>query len=83
MRPGEIIPAAERLPPGAPERMTVWIANTGALPASIGSHMPLSRLSAKLHCSPAPPARARLCLPAGASLRVMPGTEIEAQATWI
>lgn len=85
MRPGEIIPAAEGRVPcaAAGEVVAVRLTNRGRLAAQVGAFMRFDRLSRELEQEPAPPAGARLKLPAGASVRIDPGQTVEVEAAWI
>ena len=84
MRPGEILPAADRAVPRAEggEPVAVRLTNQGRLPAQVGAYVRFDRLSRELRCEPEPPAGARLMLPAGSSFRVEPGATVEVRAAW-
>jgi urease beta subunit len=70
--------------PTAPGRRyaTVTIANRGRFPAFLGSHFPLSEVSSDLELPRQELLGARLALPAGATLRIAPGEEVEAEVLW-
>ncbi|MBM3677914.1 MAG: urease subunit beta [Actinobacteria bacterium] len=85
MRPGEVIPGDGPVPAAvATRRVAVRIRNDGRFPASLGSHLPLSWTSAALAIDPPRDELegARLDLPAGATLRIEPGAEVDAEAIW-
>jgi urease beta subunit len=67
---------------GAARRASVRVRNTGRFPAYVGSHYPLARASAALELDRAAAAGARPDLPAGASVRIDPGAEIELPVVW-
>jgi len=80
VKPGEVLPGCGNGPSATPVgQMTLSILNTGKLPASVSSHVPLDGLSRALRCRPTPPPGAHLFLPAGASVRIEPGAEVEVE----
>jgi urease beta subunit len=70
--------------PAAPEgrRATVRVRNTGRFPAFLGSHFPLERASAALAFPREGLEGARPALPAGATIRIDPGAEVELEILW-
>jgi urease beta subunit len=70
--------------PTAPvtRRATARVRNTGRFPAYVGSHFPLSRLSPALELDREALAGARADLPAGATVRIDPGAELELGVVW-
>jgi urease beta subunit len=83
MRPGELIPGDGPAPTApAGRRGTARVRNTGRFPAYVGSHFPLSRLSAALELDRDSLAGARADLPAGATVRIDPGAELEFPVVW-
>jgi urease beta subunit len=84
MRPGEVIPGDGPVPTvSARRRSTVRIANWGRFPAFLGSHFPLAHASGELQLPRDELDGARLALPAGATLRIDPGEEVDAEILWI
>ena len=84
MRPGEVIPGDGPVPAVAARRSaTIRIANRGRFPAFLGSHFPLAHASHELELPRDELGGARLALPAGATLRIAPGEEVEAEILWI
>ena len=83
MRPGEVIPGDGPVPVAVPRRTgTIRIVNRGRFPASLSSHVPLEWVSPTLEFPREGLSGARLCLPAGASTRIEPGAEVEAEVMW-
>ena len=83
MRPGEVIAGDGPVPAAQPRRVaTLRIANRGRFPASLSSHLPLDWASPTLEFPREALAGARLLLPAGASVRIEPGAEIEVEVMW-
>ena len=83
MKPGELIPGDGPLPSApASRRATARVRNTGRFPAYVGSHFPLARVSAALELDRDALAGARADLPAGATVRIDPGAEIELPVVW-
>ncbi|MDS1269426.1 urease subunit beta [Lipingzhangella sp. LS1_29] len=78
MIPGEICAAAGELElnAGRPRRLLV-VANDGDRPIQIGSHFHLAEANPALRMDRAAAWGQRLDLPAGGSLRILPGTEVE------
>jgi urease beta subunit len=58
------------------------IRNAGRFPASIGSHFPLLAASRALEFPRDGLEGARLDLPAGASVRIEPGEDLEVAVRW-
>jgi urease subunit beta len=84
VRPGELIPGDGPVPAsGVGRRATVRVRNTGRFPAYVGSHFPLARASSALELDRNAVAGARADLPAGATVRVDPGAEVELPVVWI
>lgn len=83
MRPGEILPG-EGPTPVAPvsRRAKVTVRNRGRFPAYLSSHFPLSWASAALEFPREGLEGARLDLPAGASVRIPPGADVEVDVVW-
>jgi urease beta subunit len=78
-----VIPGEGPVPAAAAERYaTVRIANRGRFPAFLGSHFPLAEASRDLELPRRQLRGARLALPAGATLRIEPGEEVEADVLW-
>ena len=71
------VPAA-----AATRRAMLHIRNTGRFPAFIGSHFPLVRASAALEFPREGLEWARPALPAGATVRIDPGAEVELEIVW-
>jgi urease beta subunit len=72
------------VPAAAGERReTVRIRNTGRFPAFIGSHFQLVRASGALEFPREGLDGARPALPAGATVRIDPGAEVELEVLWI
>jgi urease beta subunit len=83
MRPGEVIPGEGPVPvASARRRATVQIVNRGRFPAFLGSHFPLALASRKLELPRDELEGARLALPAGATIRIGPGEELEVNVLW-
>lgn len=83
MRPGEVIPGDGPVPEAVPGRTaTIAIANRGRLPASLSSHLPLEWASPTLEFPREGLSGARLRLPAGATVRIEPGAEVEVEVMW-
>jgi urease beta subunit len=83
MRPGEVIPGEGAVPAAAAVRRgTVRVRNRGRFAAYVGSHYPLALLSRALELDREHAAGARADLPAGASVRIDPGAEIELPVLW-
>jgi urease beta subunit len=83
MRPGELIPGDGPVPATpAPRRGRLLIRNAGRFPASISSHFPVALASAALEFPREGLEGARLDLPAGASVRIEPGAELEVDVRW-
>jgi urease beta subunit len=83
MRPGEVIPGEGSVPRASGRRYaTVKIANRGRFPVFLGSHFPLAEASHDLELPRRELHGARLALPAGATLRIAAGEEVEAQILW-
>ena len=72
------VPAA----PATARRATLRIRNTGRFPAFLGPHFPLVRASAALEFQREGLAGARPALPAGATVRIDPGAEVELEVLW-
>jgi urease beta subunit len=83
MRPGEILPG-EGPAPAAPggRRGSLTVRNTGRFPAYLSSHFPLQWASAALEFPRDGLEGARLALPAGASVRIPPGEQVEVDVVW-
>lgn len=83
MRPGELIPGDGPVPTvSARRRSTIRIVNRGRFPAFLGSHFPLALASGELDLPRDELKGARLALPAGATLRIGPGEEVDAEVLW-
>jgi urease beta subunit len=83
MRPGELIPDEGPVPAAPAERRaTLRIRNTGRFPAFLGSHFSLVRASAALEFPRDGLEGARPALPAGATVRIDPGAEVELEVLW-
>ena len=83
MRPGEVIPGDGRVPAAVPRRTaTIRIANRGRFPASLSSHVRLDWVSPTLKFSREGLSGARPHLPAGASMRIEPGAEVDLEVMW-
>ncbi len=83
MKPGEVIPGDGPLPSApAARRATARVRNRGRFPAYVGSHFPLARVSSALELDRDALAGARADLPAGATVRIAPGAEIELPVVW-
>ena len=83
MRPGEILPGEGPTPVApASRRATLTIRNAGRFPAYLSSHFPLPWASAALEFPREGLEGARLDLPAGASVRIPPGDEVEVEVLW-
>ncbi len=63
-------------------RAVVSVTNTGPLPAYLGSHIDLARVSAALELDRASVEGARPDLPAGATARSGPGETVELDVVW-
>jgi urease beta subunit len=61
---------------------TIRIRNQGRFPASVSSHIPLGLLSEKLEFAREGVEDARIGLPAGASIRIESGAEVEVEIIW-
>jgi len=82
-RPGELIPGDGPVPVAtASRRATIRIRNAGRFPAYIGSHFPLVRASVALEFPREGLEGARPALPAGATVRIDPGAEVELEILW-
>jgi urease beta subunit len=83
VRPGELIPGEGPVPAAsAKRRATVRVRNTGRFPAFLGSHFPVARASTALEFPRDGLEGARPALPAGATVRIDPGAEIELEVLW-
>jgi urease beta subunit len=83
VRPGEILPGAGPAPSApATRRATLTVRNNGRFPAYLSSHFPLVWASAALEFPRDGLEGARLELPAGASVRIAPGGELEVAVRW-
>lgn len=83
MRPGEVVPGDGPVPRAAARRRgSVRIRNAGRFPAYLGSHFPLALASSALRFSRDGLDGARPDLPAGASVRIDPGAEVEVPVAW-
>lgn len=83
MRPGEVLLGEGPVPVAPTSRIaTVRIGNRGRFPASLSSHFPLEWASRELVFVPDEVAGGRLNLPAGASVRIEPGAEIDVEVMW-
>jgi urease beta subunit len=81
--PGEILPGEGPVPCAEPARRgTLVVRNTGRFPAYLSSHFPLVWASAALEFPRDGLEGARLDLPAGASVRIAPGDELEVAVRW-
>lgn len=83
MRPGELLPGegpAPAVPAG--RRRTVRVRNRGRFPAYLTSHFPLVWASRYLEFPREGLDGARPLLPAGASVRIDPGAEVELEVVW-
>jgi urease subunit beta len=81
--PGEILPG-EGPPPraAAARRASLRVRNAGRFPAYLSSHFPLAGASAALEFPREGLEGARLDLPAGASIRIAPGDELDVDVLW-
>jgi urease subunit gamma/beta len=83
MRPGEILAGDGPVPSAsATRRAKLIVRNTGRFPAYLSSHFPLAWASAALEFPREGIEGARLDLPAGASVRIAPGKELEVDVLW-
>jgi urease beta subunit len=83
MRPGEILPGEGPIPAATgTRRAKLTVRNTGRFPAYLSSHFPLPWASAALEFPREGLEGARLDLPAGASVRIPPGDEVEVDVLW-
>jgi urease beta subunit len=83
MRPGEILPGEGPTPAATgTRRAKLTVRNTGRFPAYLSSHFPLPWASAALEFPREGLEGARLDLPAGASVRIPPGAEVEVDVVW-
>jgi len=83
MRPGQLLPGEGDVPgPRIRRTATIRIVNRGRFPASVSSHVPLAFLSRNLEFAREGLEGARVRLPAGASVRIEPGAEIEVEIIW-
>jgi urease subunit beta len=81
--PGEILPGDGPAPCAeASRRGTLVVRNTGRFPAYLSSHFPLAWASAALELPRDGLEGARLDLPAGASVRIPPGGELQVAVRW-
>jgi urease beta subunit len=81
--PGELLPGDGPAPSVEPSRRaTLVVRNTGRFPAYLSSHFPLAWASAALEFPREGLGGARLDLPAGASVRIAPGDELEVAVRW-
>jgi urease subunit beta len=83
MRPGEVLPGEGPVPQAIVTRSTtVRIRNQGRFPASLSSHFPLEWASREFVFPRDECRGGRLHLPAGASVRIEAGAEIEVDVVW-
>ena len=83
MRPGEIVPGEGPAPAHlVSRRTTIRVRNNGRFPAYVGSHFPLAWASRLLEFPRDGLEGARPLLPAGASVRIEPGEEVELEVVW-
>ena len=83
MRPGEILPGEGPAPAATvTRRAKLTVRNTGRFPAYLSSHFPLVWASAALEFPREDLEGARLDLPAGGSVCIPPGAEVEVDVVW-
>jgi urease beta subunit len=83
MRPGEIFPGEGPTPlASVSRRARLTVRNTGRFPAYLSSHFPLPWASAALEFPREGLEGARLDLPAGSSVRIPPGADVEVDVVW-
>jgi urease subunit alpha len=83
VKPGELLAGDGPVPAGrGGRRDTVRVRNDGRFDAYLGSHAPLTEASGALHFSREGLEGARPALPAGATVRIPAGEEVDVEVVW-